>query len=357
MSRQKRILFLTPYPRDSAGSQRFRFEQYFSVLSEAGYAYDVQSFIDESTWKILYSNGHLFQKFFGIISGYIRRTSVLFKAKKYDFVFVHREATPLGMPFVEWFMTKVIGKSIIYDFDDAIWLQNTSTENRMIAWLKNPLKVGKIIKWSYKISVGNQFLADFALHYSSSVHLNPTTIDTVNRHIPSSSSKKVSTIGWTGTHSTLKYLEPLREVFEDLLKVCEFEFVLISDKAPKIQFPNQKFIPWNKETEIEDLNQIEIGVMPLENDKWAKGKCGFKALQFMALEKPVLVSPVGVNMEIVEPDVHGLHCTTRKEWFDNLKLLIDNKELGTKMGKQGRKKVEAQYSVISNQQNFINLFQ
>lgn len=357
MSRPKRILFLTPYPQDTAGSQRFRFEQYLSCLTKEGYAYDSQSFIDDATWEILYAKGHFFRKMSGIFLGFIRRIWVLFNMRKYDFVFVHRELAPLGYPFIEWLVARVWRKKIIYDFDDAIWMPNTSAENRLITWLKFPQKVKHIIKWSYKVSAGNQFLADYALQFNPSVCINPTTIDTVGRHIPKHNRTDIPVIGWTGTHSTLKYLELLRTVLEDLSKVCEFEFIVIADKAPESAFPNQKFLLWNKASEIQDLNRIDIGVMPLKNDKWAEGKCGFKALQFMALEKPVLVSPVGVNKEIVEPEVNGFHCSKTEDWFNNLKLMIENKELGSKMGKKGRDKVKQQYSVESNKQKFLGLFE
>ena len=355
MNRSKRILFLTPYPQDTAGSQRFRFEQYFSILLEEGFEFECQAFIDDSTWYILYSKGHYLHKILGIISGYLRRFWMLFGVRKFDFVFVHREATPLGYPMIEWILAKVLRKKVIYDFDDAIWMPNTTAENHLVTWLKFPQKVNRIIKWSHMISAGNQFLADYALRFNPSVCINPTTIDTVGRHIPKHNKGGVPVIGWTGTHSTLKYLELLRPVLEELSKLCDFQFVVIGDRAPETPFPNQRFVSWKKTTEIEDLNQIDIGVMPLENDKWAEGKCGFKALQFMALEKPVLVSPVGVNKEIVQSEVNGLHCETPNDWLKGLKLMIENRDLGLEMGRRGRKKVEQEYSVISNKENFMGL--
>ncbi|WP_422361728.1 glycosyltransferase family 4 protein [Reichenbachiella sp.] len=357
MNRPKRILFLTPYPQGTAGSQRFRFEQYFSILLEEEFEFKYQTFIDDSTWSILYSKGHYLQKVLGIFRGYLRRFWMLFGVQKYDFVFIHREATPLGYPVIEWLLVKVLKKKVIYDFDDAIWMPNTTAENRLATWLKFPQKVKHIIKWSDKVSVGNQFLADYALQFNPSVCINPTTIDTTGRHIPKHNKANRPIIGWTGTHSTLKYLELLRPVLEELSKVCDFQFIVIADKTPKTPFPNQRFVPWSSSTEIEDLNQIDIGVMPLENDKWAEGKCGFKALQFMALEKPVLVSPVGVNQQIVESEVNGLHCHTSEDWLNGLKLMIENRDQGLKMGKAGRSKVEQFYSVVSNRQNFLSLFE
>ena len=357
MSRSKRILFLTPYPKDTAGSQRFRFEQYLSLLSDAGFEYQSQSFIDESTWSVLYKKGHAVQKIWGILSGFLRRFWMLKNLYQYDFVFVHREATPLGLPMIEWLISKVWRKKLIYDFDDAIWLSNTSAENRLANWFKFSTKVKHIIGWSYKVSAGNRYLVDFASGFNSNVICNPTTIDTEKRHLPQGNRNDLITIGWTGTHSTLKYLEGLREPLEYLAGQYKFNFIIIADQTPELPYPNQEFIPWDKASEIDDLDRIDIGVMPLEDDKWSKGKCGFKALQFMALEKPVLVSPVGVNQEIVEPDIHGYHCTTSEDWINKLKLLIEDKGLRQRLGKKGREKVQEKYALASNKQNFLSLFE
>ncbi|MEP2026688.1 MAG: glycosyltransferase family 4 protein [Reichenbachiella sp.] len=356
MSRSKRILFITPYPKDTAGSQRFRFEQYLNFLSNEGLAYETQSFIDDSTWSILYKEGRLFQKFWGIIKGFVRRIWLLARLHRFEFVFVHREATPLGFPLFEWVASKVWRKKMIYDFDDAVWLPNTTSENQLIAWFKYPEKVKKIISWSSKVSAGNQYLIDFASRFNQEVCYNPTTIDTKNRHLPQNNESDELIIGWTGTHSTLKYLEVLRKPLERLSEKFQFEFVVIADKVPERPYPNQNFLEWNKESEITDLNQIDIGVMPLEDDKWSRGKCGFKALQFMALEKPVLVSPVGVNQEIVEPEVNGYHCETTEDWETNLRLLMENKTLRKQLGQTGRKKVIEEFSVESNAKNFLQLF-
>lgn len=348
---------MTPYPRDTAGSQRFRFEQYLPSLSEQCESYDYQSFIDQNTWSVLYKKGYALKKAKGILLGFLRRFWMLRNLKVYDFVFIHREATPIGPPIIEWLITRVWRKKVIYDFDDAIWLRNTTSENGLIAWLKFPGKVNHIISWSYKISAGNQFLMDQATSYSKSVVYNPTTIDTEHRHLPDSRVGNPIVIGWTGTHSTLKYLEVLRRSLELLSETSDFEFLVIADKPPSQPFPNQRFIAWDKQNEIDDLNRIDIGVMPLVDDEWAWGKCGFKALQFMALEKPVLVSPVGVNTQIVEHGIHGFHCRSEKDWVTHLNDLLKDVELRKSIGEMSRKKVIEQYSVESNRKNFLSLFE
>ena len=130
-----------------------------------------------ATWNILYQPGHAVKKVSGILSGFVRRLFLLFSVPTYDFVFVHREAAPVGPPVFEWFIAKVLGKKIIYDFDDAIWLANTSEANKMVAGVKWHHKVTNICRWAYKNSCGNTYLANYARHFNPVVVVNPTTID------------------------------------------------------------------------------------------------------------------------------------------------------------------------------------
>jgi glycosyltransferase involved in cell wall biosynthesis len=136
------------------------------------------------------------------------------------------------------------------------------------------------------------------------------------------------------------------------------EFVVIADKPPSIQaIPSVKFVPWNTETEIQDLLEFDIGIMPLPDDEWAKGKCGFKALQYMALEFPAVASPVGVNTKIINHGQNGFLCSTPGEWEAALRMLIENEALRKQIGSNGRKTILESYSVTSNASNFLSLFE
>jgi glycosyltransferase involved in cell wall biosynthesis len=286
---------------------------------------------------------------------------LLSTVKKYDFIFIHREATPLGPPWFEWVTAKIFHKRIIYDFDDAIWLPHVSSENKGIRFLKWHRKIGLLCKWSDKVSCGNAFLCDFAKHYNKNVFLNPTTIDTQSVHNPNHGAMVKSnrlTIGWTGTHSTLKYLKLLQQVLVRLqLKYSDkIDVVVIADRPPEMNI-DYTFIKWSKNTEITDLLRFDIGIMPLEDDEWAKGKCGFKALQYMALKIPTIASAVGVNTTIIKNQDTGLLCTTELEWELALISLIENPALRQRLGERGRQTVEAHYSTSSNQDNFLSFFE
>ena len=356
-----KILFLVPYPLHEAPSQRFRFEQYFRFLDQQYIQYDLAPFLDEATWKILYQPGNQIQKIWGIIKGLAKRNwLVFFRLSSYDYVFIHREAAPIGPPVFEWWIAKVLKKKIIYDFDDAIWLSNTSQANQIATKFKSPGKVGSICKWSYKISAGNDYLCNYALQFNENVVLNPTTIDTENLHNPTlfplAKKSKKPVIGWTGTHSTLPYLKILVAVIQKLEKEFDFTFLVISNQPPELSLKSVDYLPWNIETEIPDLMKMDIGVMPLLENQWSKGKCGFKVLQYLSLGIPALASPVGVNSKIVRQGENGFLCENEDDWYENLKKLLQDGNLRKKLGKQGRKHIILNYSVIFNQDNFMHLF-
>ncbi len=355
-----KILFLIPYPLGESPSQRFRFEQYFSVLLDNGYTYSVQCFLNSHDWKIFFKSGRLVRKSVILFQGFCRRLFILFNMKPYDIVFIHRETSPIGPPVFEWVIAKILRKKIIYDFDDAIWLTDRSNEPFHLRVIKWRSKVAQICSWSHKVSCGNDYLRHFARPYNKNVFFNPTTIDTQELHKPEVYSKKTIEkiiIGWTGSHSTLKYLNELESIFQHLEATYpQVEYWVIADKPPQLKLKNLQFKPWSLETEITDLEQFDIGVMPLPDDEWSKGKCGFKALQYMALQIPTVASSVGVNIQIIQQGENGFLCRTAEEWTHNLSVLIENKALRDLVGIAGRKKVEANYSVSSNTSNFLSLF-
>jgi glycosyltransferase involved in cell wall biosynthesis len=356
-----KILFLVPYPLNESPSQRFRFEQYFEILQSHGYRYTTQSFLDSHNWRLFSKPGRAGAKAIALLKGFIKRIFVLFKAPLYDFVFIHREATPAGPPVIEWVISKVLRRKIIYDFDDAIWLTDRKEESLLLKTVKWRSKVSSICRWAYKVSCGNDYLCSYAAQYSRRVIYNPTTIDTEHLHNPdlfTARNNQLLSIGWTGSYSTLKYLTEVETVLKKLQhQYPNVQVIVIADRAPDLSIPLLKFIPWNAVTEIEDLMNIDIGIMPLPDDEWAKGKCGFKALQYMALKVPAVISPVGVNTKIVDHGVNGFLANSPEEWYRYLEELINNEALRKKMGVLCRQKVIDHYSVISNASSFVSLFE
>lgn len=316
-------------------------------------------FFSERAYFAFYQSGNSLSKIRAIIESYLRRISLLFKVDRFDFIFIHREAAPVGPPIIEYVIARVLKKKIIYDFDDAIWLTDKKNEwlpVKAMAWRG---KVRWICRWSHKISCGNRYLAGFAVRYNENVTVTPTTIDT-EVHTPSPRSDafpKTTTVGWTGSRSTLKYLDGIVPALQALeRKYPDLRWLIIADKPPNLPLKNLAFHLWRKETEIADLASIDIGMMPLPDDPWTRGKCGFKALQYMAMGIPAVVSPVGVNCEIVQHGVDGYCCTSFAEWFRFIEELILNPSKRREMGIRGRQKVVDVYSTSANTGTFISLF-
>ena len=356
-----KILFLVPYPLKISPSQRFRFEQYFSVLTAAGHSYEIQSFLKLQDGKILFRKGNIVRKTFTLIRGLIRRFFILFRVPNFDRVFIHREALPAGPPLIEWIIVMVLKKKIIYDFDDAIWLTDRGDEPRWLKTIKWRSKVKSICRWSYKVSGGNEYLCSYARQFNKQVIFNPSTIDTERVHthdrFPALRSGE-TTIGWTGSHSTLKYLTALEGALKQLEKEYpHVKFVIIADQPPKLSLKSIHYIPWCAETEMEALRKIDIGIMPLPDDEWSKGKCGLKILQYLALEIPAVASPVGVNSDMIIHGKTGYLAKGMQEWIHYLSALIIQDGLRRQLGSSGRQYVQANYSVKSNSSNFLSLFE
>ena len=359
MEYSARLLILCPYPYDTAGSQRFRFEQYLKSLEGAGLRVTQHAFLTPWGWDILYKKGFTLLKILATLWGFLRRCFVLSTLYKYDLVMIHREASPLGPPVFEWWISKVAKKKLVYDFDDAIWLYNSS--NPLVKKLKNPSKTRFLCTWADLVFAGNNYLADFAKRQSNNVVVMPTTIDTnqkhnqIKNHLDKTPNRKLC-IGWTGSHSTLNYLNTIQESLCAIQKKYDVKIKIIANSCPKNLNFTFDFCPWNKETEIEDLCEIDIGLMPLPDAPWAEGKCGFKALQYQSLGIPCVVSPIGVNKSIVLPEKTGYWATTPKEWVEGISNLIENPLLRQRMGEVGRKHVENAYSFQGNAPLFVKSF-
>ena len=351
---KKKILFISPYPKGIGPSQRFRFEQYLEFLSTT-FECEQKTFWDQKAWAVLFREGHFIQKIYYLLRAFFKRTILLFSIYRYDIVFIHREVAHVGPPIFEWIMAKVFRKKIIYDFDDAIWKLNYSQKNPWVKYFKAPWKVAKICQWANLVCCGNKYLADYAGQFNTNVNLIPTTIDT-NYHTKRQVANSTLTIGWTGTLTTLKHIDIILPALQKLEKKYSFKFRVIANDKPNLDLQSLEYVEWNKNSEIEDLSTIDIGLMPLPDEEWEKGKCGFKGLQYMALEIPTVMSPVGVNSEIIEDGKNGFLASTEEEWIEKITRLIASKELRKKLGKAGRKTVLERYSVEANKQKYLDLF-
>ncbi|HWN89678.1 MAG TPA: glycosyltransferase [Chitinophagaceae bacterium] len=354
---KKKIHFWVPYPQRSAPSQRFRVEQYLPYLPQNSFSCTVLSFLDATTWSILYKKGYRIKKFWGMIMGFFRRIGHLFKSAGADYVFILREASPVGPPVFEWLLSKIFRKKIIYDFDDAIWIPGGEKTSWRKRFFKSTWKIKYIIHWAYKVSCGNQFLLSYARKFNPNVILLPTGFDTERskgKQKKEGDGKKV-VVGWTGSHTTLHNLEEIEQVISELKKEMDFDFYIISNSSPAWDF-DFIFKKWNEATEIDDLLIMDIGVMPLKQGPWFEGKCGFKLIQYHAFGIPAVASPVGVNMAVTIHTETGFIAQSPLEWKNYLKQLISEVHLRSRMGEAGKEHIEKNYSLNKLLPVFVSLF-
>lgn len=293
---------------------------------------ELSHIISEEDDRVLYSHGNYLAKGRIAVRGYRKRREDLKRIHQFDLIVICREA--LLSPSV-YFERKIIqsGVPVIYDFDDAIWIRDVSAANRRIGWLKNPDKIRQIIPGCAAVTAGNDYLADFAREMNPNVHIVPSTIDP-GFHFPLPRPDRPVTIGWSGSLTTLPHFEQVLPVLRRLHEKWgkRIRFLTVGAETSKAQGIPIHYTPWNKASENQLLNKIDIGLMPLPDDPWARGKCGMKALLYMSVGKPTVASPVGVNTEIIINEENGMLARDDDEWFNVIDRLIENKEFREQLG-------------------------
>ena len=191
---------------------------------------------------------------------------------------------------------------------------------------------------------GNEYLAEYARAVNDRVTVIPTTVDTARYTVEPRPPNDVPVIGWTGSHSTARHLDTLQPALRRLAGRERFRLRVIGAPGYKVEGLDVEAMAWQSETEVEDLRPLDVGVMPLPDDPWSRGKCGMKALQYMGLAVPAVCSPVGVNSEIIRDCENGFLASTEDEWVEKLSLLLRSPELRARLGRAGRETIEARYS-------------
>lgn len=358
MKRNKKILFVAHHRLDRSPGQRYRFEQYFSYLSENGVSCELANIISEKDDQILYNSYNYIKKGLIAINAYRKRFLNYKNIKNYDLIVLYREAVlTRSIVFEKLFASS--GVPLVFDFDDAIWIKDVSKVNRSISFLKNEKKIEKILPLCTHVTCGNDYLKNYALKFNSNVTILPSTVNTdlykpmnLNGH-----SGKVK-IGWVGSHTTIKHFQKIINVYKLLKKKYgdKISFKVIGDPNYKNEELNIVGVPWDNNTEVELFNSFDIGVMPLPRDNWTEGKCGMKGLLYMSTGKPAVVSNIGVNNDIIENGVNGFLCNGEDQWYNVLSELIENDKLRKQIGDQGRKTVVNKYSTLSQRDNYLNLY-
>ena len=351
-----RVLALMPGLYDTSPGQRYRLEQWEPLLRERGVEITYAPFEDDELHSVVYKPGQMGKKLQLVSRNLARRLSTISKARKYDLVYILREAALLGPAFFERLLYQQ-RVPFVFDFDDAIFVTYRSPSNGYLSYLKFASKTKTICRLASHVMVGNPYLAEYAGQVNDKVTVIPTTIDTEKYRLsePRDSDGPL-TIGWTGSYSTVQHLDTLRGALKKLAETENFRLRVIGTPAYEIAPVNVEAMQWRAATELEDLSAIDIGVMPLPDDKWSKGKCGLKALQFMALGVPTICSPVGVNTDIIQDNENGFLAATEAEWVEKLTRLLRSAELRRRLGQAGRATVEEKYSAVTQAPRVYEIF-
>jgi glycosyltransferase involved in cell wall biosynthesis len=338
-----RVLAWVPQELDTSPGQRFRIEQWAPHLRREQIELVWSPFSDEGLGRALKLRGHVGAKSWGVLRALAARMREAWRAKEFDLVYIFREGALLGPALAERVL-RWAGVPWVFDFDDAVWVRYVSPANSYLSYLRFPGKTAFLCRHAREVMAGNAYLRDYAARFNPSVAVVPTTIDTAAYRPRPPRAAAPPVIGWTGSYSTEKYLDLVRPALERLRRRREFRLVVVGGGAFRADGVEVEHRPWRAETETADLADLDVGLMPLPDADWERGKCGLKALQYMALGLPVVVSPVGVNAEIVGDGRSGLLARTPAEWEEALERLLADADLRRRLGVEGRATVERSYS-------------
>jgi L-malate glycosyltransferase len=358
-AKKKSVLILCPSPRGTAATQRLKYEQYLGDLENAGYDFTISSFQTKRLWNIIYKPGRTLEKIFWTGIGYVRRTWDLLRAPFYDGVFVNLWVTPIGFPLYERLLF-LFNKRVIYDIDDLIFItSHDHVKSNFFQRLKGRRKPLVMMKHSRYVIACTPKLEEIARDLNKfGMAIDISSTFNTQRFIPvrSYDQTETITIGWTGTHSTIPFLDSLQPVLAEVARTRKIKLLVIANREYRMKDVLTEFIPWKEETEVEDLHRFQIGLYPIPANEWSLGKSSLKALTYMAIGIPFVATAYGTNFRIMQQGVQGFLAKNGKEWVEYLVRLIDDVELRKQMGRAGRETIEDLFSVRANFPKYLQVF-
>jgi len=338
------VLAWVPYTLGIAPGQRYRIEQWAPYLRDQGIEVTFQPFATPELNRTLYERGRWPAKAAGMAAGLLRRFAQALQAKRYYAVFLQREGSLIGPAWSERLL-HARQPAIVYDFDDAVYLPYVSPTNRYLSYLKFPWKTRALCRMAGAVIAGNDHLAEYASRYNDRVFVVPSTVSLREYEArPEPARDRVPVVGWTGSHSSVPYLSLVSPSLQELRKRRPFRLLVVGVEHFEIPGVEVECRPWSAASEVRDLWDMDVGIMPLPDEPWARGKCGMKAIQYMGIGIPAVVSPVGANREIVQDGITGFHAATAAEWVEKLDLLLKDSDLRPRLGHAARERVRSRYS-------------
>lgn len=337
-----KILGLCSYPIEAA-STRYRLSQFVAPLAEKGIELTVSSFLSSRQFGQFYEEGNLLRNSLRMWRPFLRRLREVFGAGSYDLIIVQREAMIFGPAFFEWLFQKIGRRPLILDLDDAKYVRYVSpTYGKIGSFFKFFGKTDALIERADLVICGNRFIAEYVEKKGAKAVVIPTVVDTAIFH-PVKKKDGIPIVGWIGTHSTFPLLRSLYPVLQKLSQKHEFILKAVGTGRERIEIEGVKIEnpEWDLEREVADFQSFDIGLYPIvlsssASKEWLTGKSGFKAIQYMSVGIPFVMTPVGVCAEIGEPGRTHFNATSEDDWYNYLDKLLSDERLRGKMGENGR---------------------
>lgn len=347
-----RVLALTKYGAEAA-STRQRLLQFAPFLHRHGIEIITRPLLDDEYVRALAQGRRSSRS--DIIASYMKRLGTIATAQRYDLIWVHFEAFPYAPAVLERLLL-ITGRPVIVDFDDAIFHMYDRHRSRLVRRLLSN-KLRPLLRLASTVTVGNDYLRHYVERFNPAVTVIPTVVDT-DRYVPEErTDTRPPVVGWIGSPSTWRYMEEILSDILPTIRQAGASFRAVGAGPQAQRWTEIESIPWTEATEIAEVQRMDIGVMPLPQEDWARGKCGYKLIQYMACGLPTIASPVGVNSTIVQQGKTGYLASTSDQWKTALQRLLDDYNLRRRLGQAGRDRVVDHYSLASQEARLLQTFE
>jgi glycosyltransferase involved in cell wall biosynthesis len=316
----------------------------------------LRPFLGDRGLGLLYRRGEPLAKLVAAaraVGGRLRDTVDSLQA---DAVLVHREAALIGPPVFEWLMSDVAGRPLLFDFDDAVWVPYDSpTYGALLSrLLKMPSKTDYILRRAARVMAGNEYLADYARQLGCRVDVVPTVVDTEVFRPRRDRHSDTPVLGWIGTHSSARYLRGIVPALQRLARRRRFIVRVVGAAVDAPGVPIE-CAPWSLDEEIAEIQRFDVGLYPIVEDAWSRGKSGFKAVEYMACGVPVVASPVGVTVTMIDHGKNGFLARSTEEWIHHLEAVLDDLTLRRALGGRGRQDAVERWSLRAHAPRVVEI--
>lgn len=357
----KRIAALVPNVLGFSPGQRVRIELWEKYLKQAGWTVEFFPFEDDALHEVLYTRGNTFAKAGRMFASYRRHLTRALEKFPGDVIFIYREAALIGPAWLETLAARQ-NAPVVYDLDDPVFLPYKSPTSGWASLLKFPKKTHRIFKMSSRVIAINGLIGDYARKFNPNVTIVPNCVD-VEKYQPRAENdaanrgKNDVRLVWIGSHSTMPNLLEIIEPLKKLQAERRAPLLVIGAGAADLDGVEVEMRQWSAATEVSDLQDGDIGLVPLIKSNWNDWKFFFKTIQYMAVGLPVIAPRIGSNAEVIENGVNGFLVETKREWFERLKLLVENDDLRREMGAHARRTAVERFSAEVQMPRMVEVFE